>query len=78
MATLKYSRQDAIINFISGCYAYCRMLMHSYRHTKNIEIAQLTGKPSILLGWLPRRSIRICSWGAGVYGNIGSIEWIEV
>lgn len=30
------------------------------------------------LGWVPRRSIKICSWGAGEYGNIGTVEWIEV
>ncbi|XP_078351462.1 N-acetylated-alpha-linked acidic dipeptidase 2-like [Oculina patagonica] len=28
-------------------------------------------------GWVPRRSIKICSWGAGEYGNIGIVEWIE-
>ncbi|XP_044163252.1 N-acetylated-alpha-linked acidic dipeptidase 2-like isoform X1 [Acropora millepora] len=26
-------------------------------------------------GWSPRRTIKICSWGAG---NIGAVEWIEV
>lgn len=29
-------------------------------------------------GWFSRRSMKICSWGAGEYGNIGSIQWIEV
>nr|XP_058958447.1 N-acetylated-alpha-linked acidic dipeptidase 2-like isoform X1 [Pocillopora verrucosa] len=28
-------------------------------------------------GWFSRRSMKICSWGAGEYGNIGSIQWIE-
>lgn len=28
-------------------------------------------------GWFPRRSIKLCSWGAGEYGNIGTVEWIE-
>lgn len=32
----------------------------------------------LFLGWLPRRSIKICRWGGGEYGNIGTVEWIEV
>ena len=28
-------------------------------------------------GWRPRRSIKLCSWGAEEQGLIGSIEWVE-
>lgn len=38
----------------------------------------MSGHLYFSLGWVPRRSIKICSWGAGEYGNIGIVEWIEV
>ena len=28
-------------------------------------------------GWRPRRTIKLCSWGAEEQGLIGSIEWVE-
>ena len=30
------------------------------------------------LGWRPRRSIVLCSWGGEEYGLLGSTEWVEV
>ena len=32
---------------------------------------------TICKGWRPRRTIKLCSWGAEEQGLIGSIEWVE-
>ena len=41
-----------------------------------MEIARVLGK---LKGddWRPRRTLKLCSWGAEEFGMVGSVEWVQ-
>ncbi|EDO46336.1 predicted protein, partial [Nematostella vectensis] len=40
------------------------------------EVARVLGKLK-RTGWTPRRTVKMCSWAAEEYSNIGSREWVE-
>lgn len=56
-------------------YHFCVIILCLDTYCLN-EQKQLT-KP-FFLGWRPRRSIVLCSWGGEEYGLLGSTEWVEV
>ena len=41
-----------------------------------MEIARVLGKLKGH-GWRPRRTIKLCSWGAEEFGLVGSVEWVQ-
>lgn len=41
-----------------------------------MEIARVLGKLRSD-GWRPRRTVKLCSWGAEEFGMVGSVEWVE-
>ena len=41
-----------------------------------MEIARVLGKIKEK-GWRPRRTVKLCSWGAEEFGLIGSYEWVQ-
>jgi len=41
-----------------------------------MEIARVLGKLKGN-GWRPRRTIKLCSWGAEEFGLVGSVEWVQ-
>lgn len=44
--------------------------------TTTHEIARVLGKLK-KSGWIPKRTIKICSWGGEEWGLFGSSEWVE-
>ena len=42
-----------------------------------MEVSRGLGKLLNETDWRPRRTIKLCSWGAEEYGLIGSYEWVE-
>ena len=41
-----------------------------------MEIARVLGKRKGD-GWRPRRTVKLCSWGAEEFGLVGSVEWVQ-
>jgi len=41
-----------------------------------MEIARVLGKLKGD-GWRPRRTVKLCSWGAEEFGLVGSVEWVQ-
>lgn len=41
-----------------------------------MEMSRILGKLK-KLGWRPRRTVKLCSWGAEEFGLIGSVEWVQ-
>ncbi|KAL9966684.1 hypothetical protein ACROYT_G024796 [Oculina patagonica] len=41
-----------------------------------MEISRVLGKLKGD-GWRPRRTVKLCSWGAEEFGLIGSVEWVQ-
>ena len=41
-----------------------------------MEIGRVLGKLKDK-GWRPRRTIKLCSWGAEEFGLVGSVEWVQ-
>ena len=41
-----------------------------------MEISRVLGKLK-RDGWRPRRTVKLCSWGAEEFGLIGSLEWVQ-
>jgi len=41
-----------------------------------MEIARVLGKLKGD-GWRPRRTLKLCSWGAEEFGMVGSLEWVQ-
>lgn len=41
-----------------------------------MEIARVLGKFKED-GWRPRRTVKLCSWGAEEFGLVGSVEWVQ-
>ena len=41
-----------------------------------MEVARVLGKLKGD-GWRPRRTVKLCSWGAEEFGLVGSVEWVQ-
>lgn len=41
-----------------------------------MEISRVLGKLKDG-GWRPRRTVKLCSWGAEEFGLVGSVEWVQ-
>lgn len=41
-----------------------------------MEMSRILGKLKNE-GWRPRRTVKLCSWGAEEFGLIGSVEWVQ-
>ena len=41
-----------------------------------MEVSRVLGKLK-QGGWRPRRTVKLCSWGAEEFGLVGSVEWVQ-
>ena len=65
-SVLSFSKSNFVVNL-------CQL--PSFRMQLHLRHAHLWICRIISLGWMPRRTIKICHWGSGY---IGSLEWTEV
>ena len=54
------------------------ILMISFLFPAHLGVSLTQGIIFLPIGWRPRRSIVLCSWGGEEYGLLGSTEWVEV